>query len=401
MRILFIVTEDWYFCSHRLSLAQAALRKGHEVWLATRVGNLGGTIRQHGIHLLPLQYFNRKLSNPLSEIRKFSEILKILRRLKPDVVHNVAMKPVFYGTLAARIAGTPTIINALAGMGFLFVSENPVVIAFRRLAVFLLRILMRTPRAGIIVQNETDCQLLIRQRIAPEDRVILIPGSGVNPEVFRFLPELDSQPVVLLPSRMLMDKGVGEFIEAARLINHKSPQARFVLVGKPDEENPASIPRSRLVNWEREGVVEWWGHRKDMPKVYALANIVCLPSYREGLPKALVEAAACGRAIVTTDVPGCNDVVRNGVNGLLVPSRDPDKLAEAILMLIQNPSLRGKMGKIGRQRAISYFSESCISDKIIRFYFAIAETASRRDHKREFSINEENRASVTAKECCG
>lgn len=369
LKILFIVTEDWYFYSHRMAVGKAALWNGYEVWLATRVKNHGDLISREGIHIVPLQEFNRKLENPFSEFRKFSELLKVLRRLQPDILHNVAMKPVVFGTLAAHIAGVPTIVNALAGMGFLFISSHPIIGLLRRLFILSLRFLMRSNRVGMIVQNETDRRLLISERITSEHRIALIRGSGVDPAIFRFEPEdATGLPNVILPSRMLIDKGVEQFVDAARFVNQKRRVANFVLVGQPDEDNPASIPRARLQAWHREGAVEWWGHKNAMPNVFAQSNIVCLPSYREGLPKVLVEAAACGRAIVTTDVPGCNDVVHHGANGLLVPPRSSRRLASAILKLISNPQLREKMGKNGRQRVLSNFSESAVTDDTLKFY---------------------------------
>ena len=354
-RLLFLVTEDWYFCSHRLPLAVAARQQGFDVIVATRVADHGGRIRDAGLELVPLA-LSRRSQNPLREAAAVREIVRVYRAVRPTIAHHVAMKPVLYGSLAARLARVPGVVNALAGLGYLFSSRDFKARLLRPLAERGYHALLDHPQTRVIVQNPDDLQMLtIRGMVRPE-RAVLIPGSGVDPAHYRETPEPPGTPLVVLPARMLRDKGVCEFVAAAGILRERGVQARFALVGDPDPENPGSIPASRLRAWAKEGVVEYWGWRDDMAAVFRDCHIVCLPSYREGLPKALIEAAACARPIVTCDTPGCRQIVRQGDNGLLVPVRDSVRLADALAALILDRDLRGRMGRRGRARAVEEFS---------------------------------------------
>src|SRR5690349_21404674 len=343
MKLLFVVTEDWYFVSHRLALAVAAQAAGFEVAVATRVGRHGDAIRAAGIRLVPFG-LARAYGNPLREI---VALIRLYRRERPAIVHHVALKPIMYGALAARIAGVPAQVNAVGGLGWLFTSATGVLRLIRPATRWILASLLRTRRSLTIVQNPDDRALLVRSHL-PESRIRLIRGAGVDTAVFAPAPEPGGPVCVVLAARMLWDKGIAEFVEAARLIRQAGVQARFALVGDPDPDNPASVPEAMLRFWHGQDGVEWWGRRDDMPAVFHAAHIGCLPSYREGLPKVLLEAAACGLPLVTTDAPGCREVVRDGDNGLLVPPRDPASLAGAIRKLIQDKTLRQTMGKRAR-----------------------------------------------------
>lgn len=364
--ILFLVTEDWYFCSHRLPLARAALAAGYEVSVATRVREHGEVIEAAGLRLIPLK-LSRRSRHLAREAHLVSDLFRLYRREKPDLVHQVALKPVLYGTLAARLAGVPAIVNALAGLGFLFVSERRIARTLRPLAELTLRRLLNHANTRTILQNTDDLHLLAEKRILEARYGRLIRGSGVDLERFRVRPEPGGPPLVVLPARMLWDKGVGEFVAAARQLRSEGICARFALVGDPDTENPSAIASAQLEEWHRSGVVEWWGHRTDMECVFAECHIVCLPSYREGLPKALLEAAASGRPIVTTDVPGCREIVHEGENGLLVPKGNPVALAVALRRLIEEPDLRRRMGERSSVIAASEFS----LDEVIRQTLAL------------------------------
>lgn len=346
-RLLFLVSEDWYFCSHRLPLAAAARAAGYDVIVVTRVADHGDEIRRAGIHVIPFD-ISRGRIDPFGDLRTLGRLVAIYRRERPAVVHHVAMKPVLYGSIAARLAGHPHTINALAGMGWLFMSGAG---HARAIKAVVRRALGRVLRAGLaLVQNPDDEQVLIAMGV-PASNIRRIAGSGVDLRVFHPQPEPPGIPIVVLPARLLWDKGVGEFVEAARALRRQGVAARFVLAGEPDAANPSAIPAALIADWVREGVVEHRGWVKDVPALLAGVHVVCLPSYREGLPKSLSEAAAAGRAIVTTDVPGCREVVRHGESGLLVPVREVEPLARALRTVIEDAALRRQMGAAARRHA--------------------------------------------------
>ena len=357
-KLLFVVTEDWYFVSHRLTLAVAARRAGFDVAVATRFGSHRKAVEDAGLHAIPV-LMNRRGLNPVVLLRETVELAGILRRLRPDLVHLVALRPVVVGGLAARLAGVKHVVSAIAGLGFAFTGE-------RRWLAGILRVLLRRALSHgmVIVQNPDDVHAVAMLGVA-EPRIRLIPGAGVDVQRFSPQPELQGLPVVMLASRLLWDKGVGEFVEAARQLRGR---ARFVLVGAPDDGNPASVAEDDIAAWQRQGVIEWWGQRDDMPATLNAAHVVCLPSYREGLPKVLLEAMASGRPCITTDAPGCRDAVRHDDNGLLVPVRDADALALAIARLLDDPELRRRMGARGRQRAVEEFSQERVIEATLAVY---------------------------------
>lgn len=371
MKILYVVTEDWYFVSHRLPLAAAAQAAGHEVVVATRASGESSKITSAGIRLVALD-LARGGGNLLTEL---SKLVRLYRRERPDIVHHVALKPVVYGTMAARFAHRPMLVNAVAGLGWLFASRSTKARLLQPLARRVLGGLLKSRRGVVIVQNPDDATLL-REAGVPDSRLRLILGAGVDTEAFSPAPEPAGPITVLLASRMLRDKGVGEFVEAARILSRTrkpgSPPVRHVLVGPLDPGNPAAISEAQLRAWQREGIVEWWGGRKDMPDVLRGAHVACLPSYREGLPKVLLEAAACGRPIVTTDAPGCREVVRDGYNGLLVPVADAQALAHAIARLVDDPGLRLCLGRNARERVVAEFSNAIVIEKTLEVYRELA-----------------------------
>lgn len=365
-QLIYVVTEDWYFWSHRLDLARAARDAGYDVTIATRVTDHGERIEREGFHVAPLKLIRRS-RNPLHEWVAVAELIRLYRRVRPDVVHHVAMKPVLYGTIAARVTRVPAVINAFAGLGYTFTEERSWML--RSAVKGALRTAMKWGQSVVLVQNRDDQDVLVHGGIVPASHIKIIGGSGVDVNAFsmRSIPGKEI-PIILLPARMLWDKGVREFVEAARALQRVGVIARFVLVGRRDEHNPAAIPQSCLDEWVREGAVEWWGHRDDMPSVYQAASLVVLPSYREGLPKALLEAAACGKAIVATDVPGCREIVRPLRNGLLVPPRRADVLADAIGSLLADPQRRAAMGLAGREIVVREYSNARIADETIALY---------------------------------
>lgn len=365
--LLFLVTEDWYFCSHRLSLGVAAAARGYDVCVVTRVRDHGSQITQAGLRLLPFG-LARGSKNPFRELRALLDLARIYRRVRPTIVHHVGLKPVLYGSLVASISRPRVVVNALAGMGYLFSSTDWLARMLRPFVEASYRLLLNRPRNWVIVQNPDDRDLLRQRQIVSGERTVLIRGSGVDLARYAPSPEPTGVPVVILPARLLRDKGVREFVVAASALKERGVEARFALVGEPDPDNPAAIAEQEIAGWVSAGVVEMWGWRSDMPEVFHQAHIVCLPSYREGLPKVLIEAAACGRPIVTCDVPGCREVVRHGVNGLLVPARDATALADALAQLLRDPARRMAMGLRARQIAVEEFSVETVIERTLLLY---------------------------------
>jgi glycosyltransferase involved in cell wall biosynthesis len=374
--LVFFVTEDWYFCSHRLPLAVAALDEGYDVSVITRVQAHGDAIESAGLRLIPVE-LSRRSKNPLSELAVIRQITKIYRSLKPDIVHHVAMKPVIYGSLAARFAGVRHVVNALAGLGYVFSSDSRAARTLRPVIKASMRMLLNDSDTKVILQNPDDAEIVCESIGVARERVVQIRGSGVDPEVYRQQPEPQGAPVVMLASRLLWDKGVGEFVEAAEILRAEGREARFMLVGDADDANPASIDDGTLGTWKRSGTVELWGRREDMPDVLPQAHIVCLPSYREGLPKVLIEAASCGRPIVTTDAPGCREIVHHGENGLLVPVRDAKALADAIRTLLDDPDLRSRMGQAGRELVKKEFTIDAVVKSTLGVYETLLQGGGR------------------------
>lgn len=365
--------------SHRISLAVAAINRGYDVSLVTQVGKHGNAITAAGIRLAPVP-FPRSFKRPWRDLLTLVGIYRACRNIRPDVVHHVSLKPVVYGSLlrclGAHGGKNPVFVNAFTGLGYVFTSRRLSARLIRSLLVPILRVLLMRDNTHLVFQNADDRDTLIDLGIARNEQSTVIPGSGVDTSLYAPVPEPAGTPLVLLVSRMLYDKGVEDFVRAAELIKQQGIEARFVLVGDTDTENPAGIPDDILQQWDDEQAVEWWGRREDMPTVYAGANIVVLPSYREGFPKTLIEAAACGRAVITTDVPGCRDAVDHGKTGLLVPVSDVNALADAIVQLIKDPGKRQQMGAAGRQMVVENFSSDIINKKFLDLYAGLLAKTS-------------------------
>jgi len=365
--IIFFVSEDWYFCSHRLPVARKVLAEGFKVVVVTKVSKHRDVIESEGFELVPIE-IKRGSVNLLSELKTISELYSYYKKYNPDIVHHVAIKPVIYGTLVARLVGSIKIVNAMAGLGFVFISNKRKVKLLRLFIHQLFRFLFNKKNSQLILQNKDDLGYFLKNKLVNIDNVAIIRGSGVDINFFIPAEESTGIPIVMLASRMLWDKGVGEFVEVAKILKQEGVEARFVLVGENDSENPASISNSQLNEWNELGIVEWWGERSNMHEVLTQAHIVCLPSYREGLPKVLLEAASCGKPIIATDVPGCREIVRDGENGILVPLKNPNSLASAIKELINNPEKRKIMGINGRRLVEREFSEEIVVSQTLKVY---------------------------------
>ena len=367
IRLLYVVTEDQYFYSHRLPLARRAREHGCRVFLAARRVEHHGLLEAEDITLIPLR-MQRSGKNPLWELYTLLQLYRVYRRIKPDLVHHVAMKPVLYGTAMALLARVPAVVNAIAGLGFVFISESALARFLRPLFGRAFPFLLNRGRVITIMQNDEDREIFRELGVDVDRRVTMVRGSGVDIDRFSPRPEPNGPITITLVARLLRHKGVEELIGAARILTAQGQNIRVVLVGDPDPLNPATCTETELRSWSAEGIIEWWGHRPDIPEVWHQSHIAVLPSYREGLPKSLLEAAACGRPMVATDVPGCRDVVRPGENGLLVPARNTEQLAAALQQLIDDPALRARMGAAARQMVENEYSDSMIAEQTMDVY---------------------------------
>lgn len=365
-RLLYVVNDAAFFVSHRLRLALAAAKAGYEVHVATPDAPAVEEIRKAGLVFHPV-VFSRRGTNPLEDLDSLRSLYRLYRSLHPDLVHHVTIKPVLYGGIAARLARVPAIVSAISGLGHVFVAKGIKAAVLRFLVRQAYKFALGHPNAKVIFQNPNDRKVLTSGGLVPSESGVLIKGAGVDLREFVPSPEVRGIPVVLFASRMLWTKGAREFVDAARRLQGNRVHARFVLVGEPDEGNPMAIPTDELRAWVQGGAVEWLGRRNDMPTVFAQSHVVCLPtSYGEGVPKVLIEAAACGRPIVATDVPGCREIVRDGENGILVPPRDADALSAAMKRLIEDSQLRRRMGERGRRIAEQGFGlEQVIAETLL------------------------------------
>lgn len=372
MKVLLFANTDWYLYNFRRSLALALRDAGHDVLLVSPQGSYGAQLTALGLRWLPAPMDRRSL-NPLREAALVWWLRALMRRERIDLMHGFTIKCAVYGSLAARLAGVSARVNAVAGMGYVFTSNDTKARLLRPIVRTLMRTALNGSRARLILQNPADVAQFAHAGIVNTAQVRLIPGSGVD--IQRFVPCTDPPTPdsvhrlrVLLPARLLWDKGVAEFVEAARLLRREGRAIDMLLAGEPDPGNPAAVPEESLRAWHAEGIVQWLGHVNDMPALLRSVDVVALPSYREGLPKGLIEAAACARPLVTTDVPGCRDVVTHNVSGLLVPARDAQSLANAIARLHDNPTLRAQFGAAARSKALREFDERIVISRTLSVY---------------------------------
>jgi glycosyltransferase involved in cell wall biosynthesis len=371
--VLYLVTEDWYFLSHRLPMACEAKRAGFDVHVATRVGSGAAEIEKLGFTLHPLAWRRGSL-NPIDLLAIVGEVRAVYRKVAPALVHHVALQPSIVGSLAAL--GLPmTRLNAMAGLGFGFTSRSLKARLIRPVLARLLRWILNDPRAAVLVQNPDDLAAVEALGVAG-DHVFLIPGSGVDADHLRALPEPDGPLTVGFVGRLLDDKGIRTLIAAHDLLRARGMPLRLLIAGDRDPANPAAIPVDEIAQWQGRPGIEWLGHVTDIGAVWARAHIAALPSRREGLPKSLLEAAACARPIVATDVPGCREIARAGVNAVLVPPDDPAALADAIHALASDPDLRRRYGLAGRRLIEAEFSSEIIGRQTVALYRHLMRAAA-------------------------
>ncbi|CAB3626063.1 N, N'-diacetylbacillosaminyl-diphospho-undecaprenol alpha-1,3-N-acetylgalactosaminyltransferase [Achromobacter mucicolens] len=370
--LLFVVNNPAFFMSHRVPVALAAQKAGYDVHVATMDGPAVADIQALGMthHAIPM---TRSGKHPLQELGTLLALVRLFRRLRPDVVHLVTIKPVLYGGIAARLARVPGMVAAISGLGFVFLSNSLKMRLVRAVVARLYRIALGHPNSRVIFQNANDRDLLKSLGAVREEQVVIIRGAGVDLDAFRPTPEPPAPPVVVtMVARLLRDKGVQEFVQAARLLRERGVPVTMQLVGGLDAGNPASATQADVDAWQQDGCVQALGERSDVAALYAAAHIAVLPSYREGLPKSLIEAAACGRAVVTTDVPGCRDAIEPNVTGLLVPVRDAAALADAIARLAKDAALRQAMGAAGRALAEREFDINQVARIHVALYDALS-----------------------------
>lgn len=372
--VYFVNTYD-FFVSHRLRIAHEAINKGCRVYVISSgvpVDPVSGDL---------ISYINIPLSrsglNPFSEVFVFFLILINFIKIRPDVLHLVTIKPVIYGGIVARLLGVSSVVAAISGLGSVFSAKKGLPLFRLRLVKLLYRFALKHNNLRVIFQNADDKEKLFSTGAIKQEQTVIIRGSGVGLDEYPHLPEPAGLPVVAMAARLLKEKGVCEFVEAARILKARSIDVDMRLVGAPDFGNPCSVTEDELAEWQAEGVVTLMGFRKDIAAQYAASNIVCLPSYYgEGLPKSLIEAAACGRAVITTDMPGCRDAITPDETGILIEPKNAVALADTIQYLIENPSIRMTMGGAGRKLAENAFTIESVVEQHMDIYRELLANAS-------------------------
>jgi glycosyltransferase involved in cell wall biosynthesis len=372
-RLLFLVTEDWYFLAHRVHLARAARDAGYEVVVATRVGSHHCDLEAEGFRLEPLPW-QRGSFNPLRLVVDFLRIIGLYRRVRPDIVHHVSLKPIVLGTAAARFVPGVAVLNALTGRGYIYTARSVRARVLAPTISLLLRLLLRRPNTIVLFENEDDRRFLVDAAGLGPEQTAVAPGSGVDTGRFGVLPMPPSEPVAIgCAARMVGLKGIADLVAASRILRVRKVAHRLVLAGATDRENPDAIPEQVLHDWVRQDGVEWLGHIADVRELWRQCHIAALASLGgEGVPLSLVEAAACGRPLVATDVPGSRDIAQARVNALLVPPRSPPLLADALEQLIRDYTLREKFALESRRIAETAFSLQRVVAATLALYDKLA-----------------------------
>jgi len=372
-KILLAANTDWFLYNFRYALIHELREQGYEVVLVSPPGDFAQRFLDDGFRWLPW-WLQRRSIAPWLEIVSFFQILQTYRREKPDLIHHHTIKAVLYGSLAAMVVGSPKISNSISGQGYVFMGTELKARFSRNLIRPFYRYALQASSSAVIFENPGDRQFFLDQNFVTPENSWLIEGVGADPQRFSPGPEPEEPVVILMAARTLWQKGVGVFVDAAKILRQRLP-VRMVLVGEPDPGNPGTLDISTLEAWHREGVIEWWGWQQDMERIYQQAHIVALPTmYGEGLPTTLIEAAACGRPIVATDIPGCRAIVKQNHNGLLVPQNDALALARALETLALDPDLRLNMGLAGRKIVLERFTHQHINQATLHVYKHLLES---------------------------
>jgi len=375
-KFILVANTDWYLYNFKASLVTELRLLGAEVVLVSPPGSFSMAFQDWGLRWIPWDV-GRKTISPWQEFSAIVNLLRIYFRERPDLVHHHTIKPVLYGTLAARLVGVKSIINAVTGRGYVFLGDDRRARWLRFFIKPFYRLILLSRHVGVIFENQEDRQAFISQNLVTEDQTWLVESVGVDPERFSPKPEPEGEVTILLAARMLWDKGIGILVEAVRLLKSREIPVRVILAGPLDPGNPSAISEEVLLSWQAEGLLEWLGWQEDMENIYARSHIVTLPSFHEGVPTVLIEAAACARPLVATDIPGCRAVITSGENGLLVPPRDAHALAEALSRLASCPDLRQQMGRAARQQVLQKFTQKQVNKATIDVYKHFLETDNR------------------------
>ena len=363
--LIYLITEDWFFNSHFFDRALAAKKEGYTIYVLCNINIFEKKCEDFIFINIK---FSRKSINLLKEINVLFKIIYYYSKINPDLVHHVGIKPIIYGTFSAILLNIKKIINAPVGMGYIFSSSDLFAALLKPFIIFLFKIFLNPKNSKVIIENSDDLNYFIESNLVNKNKIFLIRGSGVNLSFFNNIKNNSSSLKIVLVARMLKDKGIMEFIEAATIINKNSILIDFILVGDVDAHNPSSISLNTLNFWNNKFGIKWLGKRNDVPAILAKANIACLPSYREGLPKFLLEAASSGLPIVASDVEGCREIVKHNFNGLLVPKKNSLALAKSLQILIDNEELRLYFGRNARFTIEKFFSNEIIIDQTMNIY---------------------------------
>ena len=366
--LLYYINVDWSFLSHRLDLAKKAISEGYEVHLLTNITTSKKIIEDHGI-VIHESYLSRKF-NLLKDLQGLFKLISIIIKVKPDIIHAVSNKNIILGSIVGRAFRINKIILAVSGLGYIYLRTNIFTNFFKKILSIVYSIILNYEKSYIIVQNKDDLNII--QNFALKEnqkkKIVLIPGSGVNINYFKPLPENDGKIIISLVARMIYDKGINEFACAAKILTKKYSNIEFNLFGNPDIYNPTSISESKLIDWESKKILRWKGYEKDALSIYKQSHIIVLPSHREGMPKVILEASACGRPSVVTNVPGCKEAIIPNKTGLLVKLFDVDDLVSKIEQLILNKEKRIEMGYQARKFAEKTFDIKVINQKQVSLY---------------------------------
>ncbi|WP_339138128.1 MAG: glycosyltransferase family 4 protein [Candidatus Electrothrix sp. GW3-4] len=378
MKIVFFANTDWYLYNFRLGLARSLRAQGAEVVMMSPHGEYGARIEAEGFRWISLP-MNRRSLNPFQEIRLLHYISSMYKKEQPDVVHNFTIKSVVYGSLAAQAVGVKKRIHAVTGLGHIFISQSLRARILRPLVKGLLRLALRGKGSRLILQNHDDRDLFLQHNLLTLKRIFIIRGSGVDTE--RFAPiqrKRKGKFRILLAARLLWEKGIKEYVEAAQFLSHRTDELEFLLAGAADPGNPSAVPEQEIRKWQEEGLITILGHVEDMQQLMTEVDLMVLPSWREGTPRGLLEAASMALPIITTDAPGCREVVENEKNGFLVPAGDAVALAEKIEYLLDNPGTCSRFGQAGREKMCSEFAQEIVFRQTWEVYRSLGITGYNR-----------------------
>ncbi|WLE98246.1 MAG: glycosyltransferase family 4 protein [Candidatus Electrothrix communis] len=360
MKIIFFANTDWYLYNFRLDLARSLHKQGAEVVMMSPPGEYGPRIENEGFRWIPLP-MNRRSLNPFREVRLLQYICSIYKKEQPDVVHNFTIKSVIYGALAAQAVGIQNRIHAVTGLGHVFISQSMRARILRPLVKGLLRQALRGKGSHLILQNPDDRALFLKHNLIGPEHIHLIRGSGVDTERFAPVQKVRQGKFrVLLAARLLWEKGIREYVEAAELLIHRSDELEFLLAGVADLGNPSAVPEQNIRRWQKSGMLTVLGHVENMQQLMTEVDLMVLPSWREGIPRGLLEAASMALPIITTDAPGCREIVENEKNGFLVPVGDAVALAEKIEYLLDHPETCLHFGTAGREKVCKEFDQEIV-----------------------------------------